>query len=146
MRPKCRLVQLLGDSLVRRSLRCKFCRKAHRQEIPLWLLFIAVQLIDVFWSIFVLLGIDKVHVVPGYTASSPLELYYMPYTQSAWRCTLVDRVWFGLRPHLSVESGGRRDRGTGGVSHWVLDLLVHRPDLALYDSYGKMGFGLWNYK
>jgi K+-sensing histidine kinase KdpD len=31
-------------------------------------------------------------------------------------------------------------------SHWILDLIVHRPDLALYDSIGKMGFGLWNYR
>ena len=31
-------------------------------------------------------------------------------------------------------------------SHWILDLIVHRPDLALYDSVGKMGFGLWNYR
>ncbi|MCU1219826.1 MAG: hypothetical protein JWN42_1023, partial [Candidatus Angelobacter sp.] len=31
-------------------------------------------------------------------------------------------------------------------SHWILDLIVHRPDLPLYDSVGKMGFGLWNYR
>jgi hypothetical protein len=31
-------------------------------------------------------------------------------------------------------------------SHWILDLIVHRPDMALYDSVFKMGFGLWNYR
>jgi hypothetical protein len=31
-------------------------------------------------------------------------------------------------------------------SHWILDLIVHTPDLALYDSVGKMGFGLWNHR
>ncbi len=31
-------------------------------------------------------------------------------------------------------------------SHWVLDLVVHIPDLSLYDSVGKMGFGLWNHR
>src|SRR6267143_2171462 len=30
-------------------------------------------------------------------------------------------------------------------SHWVLDLLVHRPDLPLYDDAAKVGLGLWNY-
>jgi len=30
-------------------------------------------------------------------------------------------------------------------SHWVLDLLVHRPDLAIWDDSYKVGFGLWNY-
>jgi hypothetical protein len=48
----------------------------------LWLLFIAVQLIDVLWSIFALLGIEKVRIVPGITASNALDLYYMPYTHS----------------------------------------------------------------
>jgi hypothetical protein len=35
------------------------CTSAERC-IPLWLLFIAVQFIDVLWSILVLLGIEKV--------------------------------------------------------------------------------------
>lgn len=31
-------------------------------------------------------------------------------------------------------------------SHWVLDLIVHRPDLPLFpDDSDKVGFGLWNY-
>lgn len=29
-------------------------------------------------------------------------------------------------------------------SHWVLDLLVHRPDLPLYDDTLKIGLGLWD--
>lgn len=124
-----------------------FAAKAYRQELPLWLLFIAVQLIDVFWSIFVLLGIEKVRIVPGYTASSPLDLYYMPYTHSLVGAALWS-VAFGLACVLIY----RWNRAAAVIlalavfSHWVLDLLVHRPDLALYDSHGKMGFGLWNYK
>ena len=31
-------------------------------------------------------------------------------------------------------------------SHWILDLIVHRPDLAIYDDTLKVGFGLLNYK
>jgi hypothetical protein len=30
-------------------------------------------------------------------------------------------------------------------SHWVLDLLVHVPDLPLYDNSAKVGFGLWQH-
>ncbi len=56
--------------------------RAARPAIPLWLLFIAVQLIDVVWSVLVLLGVEKVRIVPGITASNPLDLYYMPYTHS----------------------------------------------------------------
>src|SRR5262244_3621667 len=59
-----------------------FAGKALDNRIPLWLLFLAVQFVDVLWGIFVLLGIEKVRIVPGITASSPLDLYYMPYTHS----------------------------------------------------------------
>jgi membrane-bound metal-dependent hydrolase YbcI (DUF457 family) len=124
-----------------------FVAKAHRKEIPLWLLFIAVQLIDVFWSIFVLLGIEKVRIVPGYTASSPLDLYYMPYTHSLLGAALWS-IAFGVI-FIFIYRWNRAAGVVVGLavfSHWVLDLLVHRPDLALYDSHMKMGFGLWNYK
>ncbi len=124
-----------------------FVAKAHRREIPLWLLFIAVQLIDIFWSIFVLLGIEKVRIVPGYTASSPLDLYYMPYTHSLLGAALWS-IAFGAIC-IFVYRWNRAAGVIVGVavfSHWILDLLVHRPDLALYDSHMKMGFSLWNYK
>src|SRR6202795_2612770 len=59
-----------------------FAIKAIRPAIPLWLLFIAVQLVDVAWAVLVLLGMEKVRIFPGVTASNPLDLYYMPYTHS----------------------------------------------------------------
>jgi hypothetical protein len=34
--------------------------------------------------------------------------------------------------------------GSAVLSHWVLDFLVHRPDLPLYDNTAKVGLGLWN--
>ena len=42
-----------------------FAAKGIRESILLWVLFIAVQVLDVFWSIFVLLGIEKVRIIPG---------------------------------------------------------------------------------
>ena len=119
-----------------------------KSRIPLWLLFIAVQFIDVLWSIFVLLGIEKVRIVPGITASNALDLYYMPYTHSL----LGVLCWSVLAYVVCQLVPGLRGKRTGLIlatavfSHWILDLIVHRPDLALYDSVGKMGFGLWNYR
>ncbi len=125
-----------------------FAGKRAEKRIPLWLLFIAVQLIDVLWSIFVLLGIEKVRIVPGITASNALDLYYMPYTHSL----LGVLCWSALAYVVCQLVPGLRGARTGLIlaaavfSHWILDLIVHRPDLALYDSVGKMGFGLWNYR
>jgi hypothetical protein len=125
-----------------------FAAKTAEKRIPLWLLFIAVQLIDVLWAIFVLLGIEKVRIVPGITGSNALDLYYMPYTHSL----LGVLFWSALAFVVCQFVPGLRGKRTGLIlaaavfSHWILDLIVHRPDLALYDSVGKMGFGLWNYR
>jgi membrane-bound metal-dependent hydrolase YbcI (DUF457 family) len=125
-----------------------FAGKSADKRIPLWLLFIAVQFIDVLWSIFVLLGIEKVRIVPGITASNALDLYYMPYTHSL----LGVLFWSALAYLVCQLVPSLRGVRTGLIlaaavfSHWILDLIVHGPDLALYDSVGKMGFGLWNYR
>src|SRR6267142_4126593 len=59
-----------------------FLAKKSDDSIPLWVLFVAVQLLDVVWAPLVLLGVEKVRIVPGFTATNPLDLYYMPYTHS----------------------------------------------------------------
>jgi hypothetical protein len=125
-----------------------FVGKAAEKRLPLWLLFLAVQWIDVMWSIFVLLGIEKVRIVPGFTASNDLDLYYMPYTHSL----LGVLCWSSLAYVVCQLFSQLRGKRTGLIlaaavfSHWVLDLIVHVPDMSLYDSVGKMGFGLWNHR
>jgi len=42
-----------------------FAAKRGERAIPLWVLFLAVQLLDVFWSVFIVAGIEKVRIVPG---------------------------------------------------------------------------------
>ncbi len=51
-----------------------FAAKRGDRSIPLWTLFVAVQLLDVFWSLFVFFGVEKVRIVPGITASNPFDL------------------------------------------------------------------------
>jgi membrane-bound metal-dependent hydrolase YbcI (DUF457 family) len=124
-----------------------FAAKGIERQVPLWIFVLAVQLVDVGWSILVLLGIEKVRIVPGFMAGSPLDLYYMPYTHSLLATFIWGAVVFALARFLP---GAGRARAAAIValavmSHWLLDLLVHAQDLALYDDTMKMGFGLWNY-
>lgn len=108
-----------------------FAIKTLRPAIPLWLLFIAVQLVDVAWAVLILFGVEKVRIVPGITASNPLDLYYMPYTHSlvaavSWSVAAAVFVW--LLPRMATRAAAVWV-GAAVFSHWVLDLLVHRPDL-----------------
>src|ERR687892_1963001 len=71
-----------------------FAAKKLEPGISLWVLFIAVQWLDVVWAPLVLLGVERVRIVPGITASNPLDLYYMPYTHSLVAALLWSGVGF----------------------------------------------------
>jgi hypothetical protein len=51
-----------------------------RPSIPLWVLFVATQALDVLWGLFVLTGVEHVRMVPSLTESNSLDLYDMPYS------------------------------------------------------------------
>jgi hypothetical protein len=115
-------------------------------KVPLWVLFVAVQFLDVLWAPFVLLGVEKVRIVPHFTASNALDLYYMPFTHGL----LTAIGWSVLSGAFCSFFLPRSQRRAGMVvgvavfSHWLLDFLVHVPDLPLYANSAKVGLGLWN--
>ena len=114
---------------------------------PLWVWFIAAQWMDVVWAILVLSRIEKLRIVPGFTEANSLDLYYMPYTHSL-PGSIVLSLLFGAIVAL-FTSGNRAATillvAAVSFSHWILDLVVHTPDLPLYDNTVKVGFGLWRH-
>lgn len=123
-----------------------FATKKADPSIPLWVLFLAVQWLDVIWAPLVLLGVEKVRIVPGFTATNPLDLYYMPYTHSLVAAVLWSAVAAGAYRILRhADARSSLFIGLAVFSHWVLDFIVHRPDLPMYDNTAKVGLGLWNY-
>jgi hypothetical protein len=124
-----------------------FAIRSESKRLPLWVWFIAVQWMDVLWSVLVLLGIEKLRIVPGFTQANALDLYYMPYTHGLPGSIAVSLV---LGVIVSMFTPGNRARiillvAAASFSHWVLDLLVHLPDLPLYDNTAKVGLGLWRH-
>jgi hypothetical protein len=124
-----------------------FAARSGNAPVPLWVLFIAVQLLDVAWAPLVLVGIEKVRIVPGITASNPLDLYYMPYTHSLVAALIWSAGAFGVYRLINRRGGTAAALIVAGAvfSHWALDFLVHRPDLPVYDNAAKIGLGLWNF-
>lgn len=108
-------------------------------------LFVAGQLVDWAFMAFLLTGVEEMRITPGITTMNPMDLYYMPYTHS-----LLGSAVFAIA-FAAILFLWRRDTVTamiGGLvvlSHWFMDLLVHRPDLTLAGSPPKYGLGLWNF-
>src|SRR5690349_17354952 len=113
-----------------------FFAKSVDRRLPLWVLFLAVQLLDLLWAPFVLLGIEKVRIVPGAMAAERLDLYYMPYTHSlvaALLWSVVAFTGYRLWRRGTCHPKAALLVAIAVFSHWVLDALVHHPDLSLYD-------------
>ena len=123
-----------------------FVAKKAEPSVPFWVLFVAVQFLDILWAPLVLLGIEKVRIVQHFTASNALDLYYMPYTHGLLTA-LFWSLFAGVLYHFVVHPSRRQAGvlvGLAVFSHWILDFIVHVPDLPLYDNSAKVGLGLWN--
>ncbi len=108
-------------------------------------LFFAAQFIDLLWPVLILLGIEQVRIEPGNTAMTPLNFVYYPFSHSLFSVL----IWAALvgGGYYVIRKNARAGVVLGllVVSHWVLDLLVHRPDLPLVPwSNVTVGLGLWN--
>lgn len=117
-------------------------------DLPLWVWFVAVQWLDLGFMTLVLLGIEKVRIVPGFTEANPLDLYFMPYTHGLVGAAVISLVFAAI-----VAAAFPAARTAGGIgllwlasfSHWLLDLVMHTPDLAIVAGPEKVGLGLWNH-
>ncbi len=119
--------------------------RSARSRLNLGTLFVAAQLVDLGFFSLLILGVEHLRMVPNITVMNPMDLYYMPFTHS-----LVGAVVWGVAFALVIRAwrGNWAAATIGGVvvvSHWVLDLLVHRPDLTIAGAPPKLGLGLWNH-
>jgi len=115
--------------------------------VSLGALFLACQLADLVWPNLVLLGFESFAIEPGITALTPLDFEHYPYSHSLIALLLWAALFVAL---YTVLVGGSIRAGLVlaivVVSHWVLDVLSHRPDMPLaFGASIKVGLGLWNH-
>ena len=108
-----------------------------------WLIA-AVCFLDALWPFFLLAGLEKVEIIPGTTAFTPLNFISYPYTHSLVMVVVWSIVFAAIYFAFSRYKAGAIAVAIGVLSHWFLDAIVHRPDLPLYPGGEKFGLGLWN--
>jgi hypothetical protein len=113
-------------------------------RVSLGTLFIAAQLPDLVWPVFLLLGIEHVRIDPGNTAFTPLDFFDYPYTHSLLGTVIIAAVFGHVYRMITRDVKSGLVLSGAVLSHWVLDFFTHRPDLPLFFWGGpKTGLGLW---
>lgn len=118
--------------------------KALAPRVSLGSLFLAAQFIDLVWPTLLLLGLERVRIAPGITAVTPLDFEHYPFTHSLAAVLLWGAGFAVVYRLISKDFRSALLLGVLVVSHWLLDLVVHRPDLPLYPGSAKVGLGLWD--
>jgi membrane-bound metal-dependent hydrolase YbcI (DUF457 family) len=114
--------------------------------VSLGALFLACQFADLLWPTLVLAGVESFAIRPGITAVTPLDFEHYPYSHSL----LALVIWGSLLGLIYRTVTGSKWRAAIVlfalvVSHWVLDVAVHRPDMPLAPGMNiRLGLGLWN--
>ncbi|HVH10132.1 MAG TPA: hypothetical protein VM736_10070 [Gemmatimonadales bacterium] len=107
-------------------------------------LFAAAALADLLWPMFLLLGWERAHVVPGPNPFLTLWLDSIPWSHSL----LLLLLWGGaFALAYRARTGDRRAALVVAllvVSHWVLDVVTHRADMPLYPGGPELGLKLWD--
>ena len=113
-----------------------------RPSLGTWIM--ATQWLDLLWPVGLLTGLERVQVTNSPNPFLVLRFEHYPWTHSL----LMTLVWAVLFAAVyRWRTGDRRAAlwlGAAVASHWVLDFIVHMPDLPLYPgSDVKLGLGLW---
>ncbi|MCM2324320.1 MAG: metal-dependent hydrolase [Oligoflexia bacterium] len=106
----------------------------------------AAQFLDLLWPFLLFAGIEHARVDPGNTRMTPLDFYDYPFSHGllavlGWSVLIaLLGYWRYRRQRTAVVLG------LTVLSHWILDLIAHRPDLPLLGSEGtRVGLSLWNW-
>lgn len=114
--------------------------RAREPKAPFWALLVGVGLLDLLFGPFVLLGIERATVTPN--VSPGFSLDYID-----WSHSLTMSVAWSLVYGALFLRRGRRVAAVLALavfSHFLLDLPMHPPDLALWPgSSTHLGLGLW---
>jgi len=122
-----------------------FAAKKIAPKPSLGTLLLASQFIDLLWPFFLILGWETVRIDIGNTAVTPLDFENYPISHSLLAVIVWAAVFSGVYYVIRKDIKSILWLGLLVISHWVLDLITHRPDLPIMPAADsiKLGFGMW---
>lgn len=135
------LVGHLGAGLVAKSVEPK---------IGLGTLFAAAMLLDIALWVLVLAGVEQAAVPVDFTSRHYL-VFVFPYSHSLAGAVVLSiaaaAVWVFANGRARLFAFAPAVIAATVFSHWLLDFLVHRPELTLWGPASpNVGLGLWDHQ
>lgn len=122
--------------------------KASETRLPLWALMLSTFLLDVVFVFFAAAGLESLSQIDPDRPAYGGALIQAYYTHSLVGALLIAAVAGWLAGRAWGQRGGTVIAAVV-FSHWLLDLLVHRPDLPIlpgnWGNLPLLGFGLWEF-
>jgi membrane-bound metal-dependent hydrolase YbcI (DUF457 family) len=108
-------------------------------------LLVSVQAMELAWVALNYLGIEQTTTDATVRSVADIHLTYIPYSHSVATVTIAALVaWWAIERGLGRPALGRAV-AIGIVSHLVLDVATHAPDIALWPGSPFEGVGLGLY-
>jgi hypothetical protein len=120
-----------------------FAAKKAVPKASLGSLVLSAQFADLVWPVLLLLGVEKVRIVPGLLPASPFDFTSYPISHS-----LAAQLGWGILLgviYFAVSGDHKSAMFVGGLvpTHWIVDFVAHRPDMPIYPGGPKYGLGMW---
>ena len=109
-------------------------------------LLVSVQAMELAWVALNYAGIERTTTAPTVRSVTDIHLAYMPYSHSVATAVAAAAVtWLIIERGLGRPVLGRAV-AIGIVSHLVLDVATHAPDIALWpgSQFAPLGLGLYS--
>lgn len=122
-----------------------FAAKRVAPEVSLGVLLAASEFVDLLFPVFLLAGWEQARIVASDNPFTRFDFNSYPYTHSLaggwfWAFVAAAGYWAARRRRT-----GALVVGLVVLSHWVLDVISHQPDMPIaLGTSPKVGLGLWN--
>jgi hypothetical protein len=122
-----------------------FVSKRVEPRLSLGTCLLASLLADLLLFAFVIAGVERIEFGPGLGAAQFLHAVNIGYSHSL----MTGAVWAGLfaGAYYALRHNVRAATilAAGVVSHWVLDVISHQPDMPIAPGVNvALGFRLWS--
>jgi hypothetical protein len=119
------------------------------RRVNVGVLVAAALFLDIILWLFVLFGWESV-TIPGDFGSTHQPEFHFPYSHGlvasvVWSAIAAAGAWAAYAHFGSVRARATMLIAGAVLSHWLLDALVHRPELPLFGATSRMvGIALWD--